>query len=55
MHIEPYLVEEIGSGKSGFAVNRDAVNRGFTVQHYKYKSITLIEPEDGVDTDNLHP
>ena len=31
MHIKPYLGEEIGRGKSGFAVNRGAVDRGFTV------------------------
>ena len=31
MHIKPYLGGEIGRGKSGFAVNRGAVNRGFTV------------------------
>ena len=31
MHIKPYLGEEIGCGKSGFAVNRDAANQGFTV------------------------
>ena len=31
MQIKPFLEEEIGRGKSGFAVNRDAVNRGFTV------------------------
>ena len=31
MHIKPYLGEEIGRGKSGFAANRGAVNRGFTV------------------------
>ena len=32
MHIKPYLGEEIGRGKSGFAVNWDAVNWGFTVR-----------------------
>ena len=31
MHIEPYLGEEIGRGKSGFVVNRGAVNQGFTI------------------------
>ena len=31
MHIKPYLGNRIGSGKSGFAVNRGAVKRGFTV------------------------
>ena len=31
MHIKPYLGEEIGHGKSGFAVNRGVVNRGFTL------------------------
>ena len=31
MQIEPNLGEETGRGKSRFAVNRGAVNRGFTV------------------------
>ena len=36
MHIKPYLGGEIGRGKSGFTVNRGAVNRGFTVYIYMY-------------------
>ena len=31
MHIKPYLGEEIGRGKSGFAVNRGTVNRYYVV------------------------
>ena len=33
MYNKPYLGEEINHGKSGFAVNRGAVNRGFTVHN----------------------
>ena len=41
MHIEPYLGLNIGvCGKSGFAENRGAVNRGFTV--YVLKIVNLI-------------
>ena len=31
MHVKPYLGEGNVRGKSGFTVNRSAVNRGFTV------------------------
>ena len=40
MHIKPYLGEEIGHGKSGFAVNRGAVNRGFTVVKFNSTQIS---------------
>ena len=35
MYVESYLGERNGRGISGFAVNRDAVNRGFTVSSKK--------------------
>ena len=42
MYIKPYLREESGRGKSGFAVNRGAVNRGFTVLTFLWESSTEI-------------
>ena len=42
MHIKPYLGEEIGRGKSGFAVNRGAVNRGFTVLLFPTSVLNIL-------------
>ena len=55
MHIKPHLGEEIGCGKSGFAVNQGAVNQGFTIYCYVYhrywfilvRPATLNEPPGG--------
>ena len=36
MHINPYLGEEIGRGKSGFAVNRSEESGFYCIQYMDY-------------------
>ena len=48
MHIKPYLREEIGRSKSGFAVNRGVVNRGFTLP--ELRNVTHIRTYVNADS-----